>query len=235
MRTILLVALLASAAASAQIFPGNGGGGGVTPTDVQAALVGQAINASSYTATSGTTGFQCTGDPAVCLRYGTAPRATLGVCTAGSPDLCVGPNDFGFTSKLTVWGDITSQTLVARTFIDLQGSAYLINNSGAVTVTDADGLVINGTSAMKGVVRTAVTYDAAAITNNACSVQSVTVAGAAVGDTVSVSADFSLPQGVGIGNVRVTAANTVELTLCNVTTGGTLDPASGTYRFRMER
>lgn len=80
-----------------------------------------------------------------------------------------------------------------------------------------------------------VTFDFPSIANGSCSTSSVTVTGAAVNDTVTVNADFALPADVMVGNARSTAANTVELKLCNVNLTTSQDPASGSYRFRIER
>lgn len=80
-----------------------------------------------------------------------------------------------------------------------------------------------------------VTFDFPSVPNGTCTTSDVTVAGAAVGDTVSVNADFALPATIGIGNVRSTATNTVTLRLCNHDPTNAQDPASGIYRFRIER
>lgn len=80
-----------------------------------------------------------------------------------------------------------------------------------------------------------VVYDFPSINNSSCSSVSVTAPGAAAGDVVTVNARFYIGEDIAIGGARVTAANTVELTLCNVNTSVTTDPDSGTYRFRLER
>lgn len=230
-----LLVLVSGVAVASAISSGGSGGAGAA-VDVLAALVGKDVNANSYTATTSTgPAFYSTGDLVNAVRLGTAPRATIGVCNPGQPDVCIGPNDFGFTSKLVLWGDFTTQTIVARTFLDVQGSAYIINNAGPVMVTDTDGLVINNTTPIKGNVMARVTFDFPSITNNACSVQSVTVTGAALQDAVHANADFSLPADVSIGNARVTAANTVELKLCNHSSSGPQDPVSGAYVFEFRR
>lgn len=113
------------------------------------------------------------------------------------------------------------------------------SDSGGLKAASADGnrpVWCDGTAVyrMSRVVESAVTVDVASIAAQSCLTTSVTVTGAAAGDTLWANADFALPLGVLVGNVRTTAANTVELTLCNVTAGA-LDPASGSYRFRIER
>lgn len=233
MRALLMAACLLAGAASAQTFPGSGGGG-ATPTDIQAALVGMAISASSYTATTATSpGFQCSQDLEACIRLGTGLRATIGTCNGGA--VCVGPptgSDTGFY----VSGFIVAQSAQIQGQLDLLGdNAFIRNNSGPVRISDTDGLVINGTTPLKGRDLVSVTFDSAAISNNTCNAQSVTVPGTQATDFVEVNARFALPSGVGIQGVRATGANTVELNLCNNTAGGALDPASGTYLFKLER
>jgi hypothetical protein len=234
MRVALLALLLASAASAAQPFPYGRGASAPTPADVQAALVGRMISADSYTATTATgPAFTAANNLVNAIQLGTGPRATIGACQSGA--ICIGPDDLGFTTRLFVWGTIGTQMVQVRDSLDVLGNAAIINNDGPVRIGDTDGIVINGTTALKGRVAVSVTFDSAAISNNACNPQSVTVTGALAGDFVSVNANFALPTGVVLGNARVTSANTVELTLCNVTTGGTLDPASGPYLFKLER
>lgn len=231
-RALLVGVVLASGAAVAGVF----GGGGGAIVNVLAELVGKNVNAASYTASS-TTGpsFVSTGDRVDAYRLGTHPRATIGPCAPGGPDVCVGPNDFGYTSSLRVWGNLSAQGFVVRDNIDVQGSAAIVNNSGPVRVTDTDGIVLNGGTPLKGRVALPVTFDVASIAAGACVDSEVTVTGAVVGDSVRVNADFALPANVGIGNARVTAADTVELRLCNNSLLLPRDPASGPYNFVLER
>jgi hypothetical protein len=237
MRTFLLATLLASAASAAQPFPYGRGASAPTPADVQAALVGRMISADSYTATTATgPAFIATNNLVNAIQLGTAPRATIGSCNATG--ICLGPNDGAISTMVYISGSLVSKSAQIQGPLDMLGvDAYLINNNGsdAVRVEDVDGFRINGTTPLKGRVAVSVTFDSAAISNNACNPQTVTVTGALAGDFVSVNANFALPTGVVIGNARVTSANAVELTLCNVTTGGTLDPASGPYLFKLER
>lgn len=236
MQALIIVLALASSAASAQPFPGSGGGG-TSPADIQAALVGQAINADSYTATTTTgPGFSANAVLACALDLGPGSRNCLGTNLSG--DILLGPNDGGAGTEVRVSGSVSALNLnLTNGFLNLVNNAAITNPQPGkpVYVTEEEGLVINNTTPIKAHLAVPVTFDSAAISNNTCNPQTVTVTGAATGDFVSVNANFALPTGVSIGNVRVTAANTVELTLCNVTTGGTLDPASGTYNFTLER
>lgn len=124
-------------------------------------------------------------------------------------------------------------------FIPISALTCGTNDSGGLQASSTDGnrpRWCDGTTAyrMSRVVEVAVTADVAEIAASSCLATSVTVTGAAAADTIWANADFALPLGVLVGNVRSTAANSVELTLCNVT-AGSLDPASGSYRFRIER
>lgn len=74
------------------------------------------------------------------------------------------------------------------------------------------------------------TVDVASIANGAQGVVTITVPGVALDgswiiDGISTSAD---PGALGL-SARITAANTVVVTLAN-TSGGAIDPASMTYR-----
>lgn len=226
MKALLLIASLLPVLAFGQGKPpGSGGTCSLSPT-------ANAI-AKTYTATATSgTAFQSTGDLVTAVRLGTAPRATIGTCSGGG--VCIGPDDFGFTTKLYIWGDITTQTVVARTFLDVQGSSYIINNDGPVRITDTDGVTINNGTPQKGRVAVSVTFDSAAIGANTCNPQTITVSGAALNDHTNVTANFQLPVGVSLNGGRVTATDTVELNLCNAT-AGSLDPVSGPFLVKLER
>lgn len=226
-----VLALGSGVAMASKIGAGGSGGGAV---DVLAELVGKNVNANSYTATNTTgPGFQSTGERVDAVRLGSNPRATIGTCQSGA--VCIGPDDLGFATRLFVWGTIGTQAVQVRDNLDVLGNAAILNNDGPVRILDTDGLIVNNTTPLKGRLAVAVTFDAAAISNNACNPQAVTVSGAQVGDFAQVNANFALPAGVGIQGVRVTASNTVEVNFCNVTSGGSLDPVSGSYLFLLER
>lgn len=233
-KVLAAVLVLVSGVAVASAISSGGSGGGGSAVDVLAELVGKNVSANSYTATA-TTGpaFFSTGDLVDAVKLGTGPRATIGTCNGGA--VCVGPvsgSDTGFY----VSGFIVARSAQFTSEVDLLGdNAYLRNNSGPVRVNDVDGLVVNGTTPLKGRVAVAVTFDSAAINNGTCLAQSLTVTGAVVGDAVGVNADFDLPDTVMIGNARVTATNTVALRMCNVDVALPKDPVSGTYNFVLER
>lgn len=230
MRSALLLVLL-SLPAAAQVFPG-GSGGMCTLDGTQAGI------ATSYRATTATgTAFQS--DSVLECAFDTGPGSRNCVGTNVSGELLLGPGS-GNSTVARIFGDFNAIQLIgsnvtATTALILGTSGFIVNSSAnAVRVTDADGLQINSTTAIKGWVQAAVTVDFASVGAAACVTQSVTVTGAAVNDAAWGNADFALPLGVSVGNVRVTSTNTVELTLCNVTAGA-LDPASGNFIFRLSR
>lgn len=115
------------------------------------------------------------------------------------------------------------------------------NDSGGLVSASSDGNRLyqcDGTAVYR-VSRVAgpgaVTVDVADIAASDCVITSVTVTGAALNDTIWANADFALPTHVFIANVRTTAANTVALKLCNLSTTTAENPDSGSFRFRIER
>jgi hypothetical protein len=93
------------------------------------------------------------------------------------------------------------------------------------------------TSVARGNIRfmfaVAVTFDPAAVATITTAEQTVTVTGAAVGDFV-IAMKPSITTGVTIGNVRVSAANTVAIQFVNPT-AGSVNPASETWQFLILR
>jgi hypothetical protein len=95
-------------------------------------------------------------------------------------------------------------------------------NPGGGTLT---GTQISLSTFARGQLETTSTWDPGEIANGAEAATTVTVAGAALGDHVSVS--FSLDVEDLVLDAQVTAANTVSVVLANVT-GGPKDLGSGT-------
>lgn len=79
----------------------------------------------------------------------------------------------------------------------------------------------------------AVTFNPASVATITTAEQTVTVPGVQVGDFV-VAMKPTLTTGVTIGNVRVSAANTVAIQFVNPTAGA-VDPASETWQFLVIR
>lgn len=237
MRAALLTVVLLSSAAHAQKIRLMGGGaatGGVCSLDPATTAIAPAYRATTTTGTA----YQV--DAVLECGFDTGPGTRNCIGTNALGEILIGPGS-GNSTVGRLFGDLNVIQLIgsnvtATTALILGTSGFIVNSSAnPVRVTDADGLQINSTTAIKGWVQATVAVDFAIINNNACATQSVTVTGAATGDAAWSNADFALPLGVSVGNVRVTAANTVELTLCNNTTGGPLDPASGNFIFRLSR
>lgn len=78
-----------------------------------------------------------------------------------------------------------------------------------------------------------VTVTPTSVAANTTSEQTVTVTGVASNDFVTVNKP-SHTTGIGIVNIRVTAANTVAITYMN-STGSAIVPASEKYTFKVEK
>lgn len=237
MKRALLVGgmVLLSGVAVAGVFGGGSGGGVGAVVDVLAELVGKNVNANSYTATT-TTGpaFIATGDRIDAIRLGSGSRATIG--TNASGDIFIGPNDFGYTTSLYLWGGIVTQGIQVRSVLDVLGpGTYITNNDGVVQVVDPDGFKINGTTPLKGIVRASVTVDFPAIPNNDCVSVTTAVAGAQPHDFVDAIADFDLPEDVTVRAEYVVSAGQVKLKACNHSNEAAEDPDSGAFIVRLER
>ncbi len=79
-----------------------------------------------------------------------------------------------------------------------------------------------------------VTFDPASVATITTAEQTVTVPGVQVGDIVLAVNKPSNTAGLGIVNARVSAANTIALTLMN-TTAGSVDAGSERYVFVIAR
>lgn len=64
--------------------------------------------------------------------------------------------------------------------------------------------------------------------------QSFTIQGLQVGDILDVNCNVAQTAGIGIVNVRVSAANTMTLMFANAT-AGSLTPAAGLYNINVGR
>jgi hypothetical protein len=234
---LVVLALGSSVAMADKITSGGGSGSGGGVVDVLAALIGKAVNADSYTATTATgPAFTSANNLVNAIQLGTGPRATIGACNTGG--ICFGPNDGAIGTMVFISGSLVSKSAQVQGPLDMLGvDAYLINNNGSdpVRVEDVDGFRINGTTPLKGRVAVSVTFDAPAINNNSCTPSTVSAPGARPGDFVSANADFFMGDDLFVGGVRVTANDSVELTICNVNTSVTTDPPSGTFLIKMER
>lgn len=106
---------------------------------------------------------------------------------------------------------------------------YNLYSEGANSANYFQGtVVIGGGTVIKKHLSGTTTWDPANIVNGGITSTTVTVTGAAIGDTVSVGFSVAVPAGALLVGA-VTATNTVTVTLFNQT-GSSLDLASGTLR-----
>lgn len=73
-----------------------------------------------------------------------------------------------------------------------------------------------------------------AVAGSTSAEQSFTIPGLQVGDFVDVNSPITQTAGISIGNVRVSATNTLAILFAN-STGGSLTPASGQYTINICR
>jgi len=93
-------------------------------------------------------------------------------------------------------------------------------------------LNLGGRAGIAEVLTATAVLDYASIAAQTCGEKTVTVTGAAVGDSVKIGPPAALEAGLSVTGI-VTAANTVTIRLCNVTSGA-IDPASATYRVTVD-
>lgn len=86
---------------------------------------------------------------------------------------------------------------------------------------------------IKAMFAVAVTFNPAAVATITTAEQTVTVAGVKVGDFI-LAMKPTLTTGVTIGNVRVSAVDTIAIQFVNPT-AGSVDPASETWQFLVIR
>lgn len=198
---------------------------------------GTGLTCSSDTFTSTTSsgdGFSCSAQLGACFDVGGAcgqiGRDNNGYIQIG--DGCSPVVDIGETTRIQ-----PGQAIFTNGGLFLDGTTYISNQSGAVKVTDTDGLVINSTSAITGISLADVVVDIASIAANSCDDVTATVAGVEANDFVSVIPASTLSvTDVTVGDAHVTNAGTDEVTFraCN-SSGGAEDPDSATFRFLVVR
>lgn len=237
---ILFLGLLASnvllpAVARAQFAAQNG----VTTLEIIAALVGQTITAERYVATASSgTAYDTTSVLSCAVDLGPGANNCLGTdasgrniigAGAGTAEVWIG--DSG-TLTMTENGNVTN----TNGAYNCRANCFLVNDFGTdpLRITDANGVTINATTAVKGILLVPVTIDVGSITQSTCDDVLATVAGVEANDTIFVTPNFDLTvTDVIIGNARVTNAGTDEVTFraCNVDAAAPQDPASGSYLF----
>jgi hypothetical protein len=112
--------------------------------------------------------------------------------------------------------------------------AALAAGFGVLTATASGTTTVSiDTATVPTFLTAAAVVDFPSIVGGSCGEQTVTLAGAAAGDSVATGWPAALAAGLtGMG--RVSGANAVTLRLCNVT-GSAIDPASATYRVTVLR
>lgn len=110
--------------------------------------------------------------------------------------------------------------------------------TGPVTATTAaatTSLTVGGGTAITKIVRGTIAVDAASMLTLTASVATLTITGAATGDTVIITPGTAgFTAGIMIGAAYVSAANTVKVDLFNAT-AGTVDNASLTCFYTLIR
>lgn len=108
--------------------------------------------------------------------------------------------------------------------LDLQGDATV---SGATTT---GSVVVGGGTAVVGILSATASLDFTAIAANTCEDLTITVTGAAANNSVSLGLPHALYEAGAIYAGWVSAADTVSVRRCNVTTGALTNVAAATVR-----
>lgn len=111
---------------------------------------------------------------------------------------------------------------------------FLTLNNEPLRITDS-GIKVGQGTAISKVLRGTVTVDPSSVGANSASTQTVTITGAATGDSVVLNPPSGgLTAGLLVAQARVSAANTVSITYYN-TTGSAIDESSGTWNYLLVR
>jgi len=153
---------------------------------------------------------------------------------------------------ITLAGDVTGSqnaTVVGKingTTVPVNSAAnqVLVTTAAAVSAwetlpacTDSGGNHLNynnstqafscGTSGSATIIKATATIDFASIADGTCLANTFTLTGAVTGDSLAPDWPSTLETGL-FGTMLVSAANTVQVRLCNLS-GGAVDPASQTF------
>ncbi len=141
---------------------------------------------------------------------------------------------------------ISSSATVPRAFVDINNTSSMIIPTGTTANrpasgvtgmlrfnTDNGGLVEAYTGTQwAGTIRNTTAIDIPLISPGTGVTMTITIAGASVGSSVSVSPTNSMPDGLIISYARVSAVNTVEIRF-NLLYGSAIDPAVENYCIRV--
>lgn len=136
----------------------------------------------------------------------------LGVDAAGNAENCTDALDIG-TGTLS------------GTTASINFNNFDVSSAGAVT---AASLTVNSGTAVTGHVSAAAALDFPNLLVGTCSQLTITVTGAATGDTVNLGAPAAIESGL-IWSGFVSASNTVTIRVCN-SSGLSTNPASASWR-----
>jgi hypothetical protein len=175
---------------------------------------------------------------AVCVDLG--PGSHNNLCTNVSGEILLG---CGSTSTIIRVGEGTiiqnGQITIPNGAINADGTVIRNNaggQGGTVHIEDAQGLMVNSTTPIKGVLLLPVTVNLGDLTDQ-CDDVTATVAGVEANDYVFVTPNGDLAAAnIIVGNARVTNAGTDEVTFraCDVANGSD-DPASASFLFLVMR
>lgn len=116
------------------------------------------------------------------------------------------------------------------------GGTITAVNSGTGMIASTVGTTVTvnvDTATVPTYIAGSTSIDFGSISQSACSTSNITVTGAVTGDTIAPGWPATLEAGL-IGTMSVTAANTVTVTLCKITTGA-VDPANNTFKATVVR
>jgi hypothetical protein len=179
-----------------------------------------------------THGFQVVGSPGTTPLPGEDNSILFGSIVTGSVDRAHGA---AIRSTYSVSGypegSLVIQPRTADTAADV---VFITLNTEPFRITDT-GVKIGQGTAISKVLRGTVSVNPSSVAANSVSTQTVTITGAATGDSVVLNPPAAgLTAGLLVTQVRVSAADTVSVTYYN-TTGSAIDEGSGTWNYLLVR
>lgn len=133
----------------------------------------------------------------------------------------------GGTASAVPFSGITSATNTSATMTVGSGAAIAFSGTGSLNGQAIAGLVLATRLTGTG------TIDFGSITDGNCLASTFTITGAVTGDAVAPAFPSTLETGL-FGTMLVSAADTVQVRLCNLS-GAPVDPASQTFGGKVVR
>jgi hypothetical protein len=208
---------------------------GVWQMGTTAANASGSLNLNNLSATGTITASQTTGNPTLnianpgnsspdaCARIGTA---SAGLWVAGANYGVRATAGNAATVPFTARG-FASQTANLQEWQNSAG-AVLASVSSAGNLTASGTLRVGGGTVVQTILSATATLNFPSISSNDTHTLTITVTGAVAGDSVFLGVPATLEAGL-IFCASVTAADTVTVQMHN-SSGGSVDPASGTFR-----